>query len=151
MNWLCSLNWHTSDIHFRELIRLRRSLFPNTLLLQPTQHKKWSFALRISSVNMTKVRVTFTEEILTGKLHFLCSDSYPQVKHLTSLVIRWNECLPDLQINLYKMNTQRPSGYILWFRINDADCDLQWRISKINCESAASSLITIFRTFSKVN
>ena len=41
-------------------------------------HKKWSFPLRISSVNMTKSTgncglVTFTEEILNGKLHFLCS------------------------------------------------------------------------------
>ena len=33
-------------------------------------HKKWSFPLIVSSVN-----VTFTEEILDGKLHFLCSDS----------------------------------------------------------------------------
>ena len=38
--------------------------------------KKWSFPLRISSVNVTKSAtanlVTFTEEILNGKLHFLC-------------------------------------------------------------------------------
>ena len=33
-----------------------------------TAKKKWSFPLRISSVN-----VTFTEEILNRKLHFLCS------------------------------------------------------------------------------
>ena len=36
-------------------------------------HKKWSFPLRISSV--TAELVTFTEEILNGKLHFLCSVS----------------------------------------------------------------------------
>ena len=41
-------------------------------------HKKRSFPLRISSVNVTKFAVscgfvTFTEEILTGKLHFCCS------------------------------------------------------------------------------
>ena len=35
-------------------------------------HKKWSFPLRISSVNVTKSAVT--EEILNGKLRFLCSD-----------------------------------------------------------------------------
>ena len=35
-------------------------------------HKKQSFPLRISSVN---VKVTFAEEILNGKLHFLCSAS----------------------------------------------------------------------------
>ena len=33
-------------------------------------HKKWSFPLRISSVNF----VTFTEEILNRKLHFLYSE-----------------------------------------------------------------------------
>ena len=36
--------------------------------LQMSLHKKWSFPLRISSVNMTKYA-----EILNWKLHFLCS------------------------------------------------------------------------------
>ena len=52
---------------------------------QTPLHKKWSFQLRISSVNVTKSvvscrfgykiadLVTFTEEIFNGKLHFLCS------------------------------------------------------------------------------
>ena len=41
-----------------------------------TLHKKWSSPLRISSVNVTKSAVsTFTEEILKGKLYFLCSDT----------------------------------------------------------------------------
>ena len=44
---------------------------------QPSLHKKSSFPLRISSVNVTKKfladLVTFTEEILFLKLHFLCS------------------------------------------------------------------------------
>ena len=37
--------------------------------------KKWSFPLRISSVNVTKFAglVTFTEKILNGKFHSLCS------------------------------------------------------------------------------
>ena len=36
--------------------------------------RKRSFPLRISSVNVTPADlVTFTEEILNGKLHFLCS------------------------------------------------------------------------------
>ena len=44
---------------------------------QVTLHKKSSFPLRISSINVTKSQfpadlVTFTEEILNGKLHFLC-------------------------------------------------------------------------------
>ena len=43
-----------------------------------TLHKKPSFPLRISSVNMTNSQfpadlVTFIEEILNGKLHFLCN------------------------------------------------------------------------------
>ena len=43
--------------------------------------KNWSFPLRIFSVNVTKsvencCLVTFTEEILNGKLHFLCSGCY---------------------------------------------------------------------------
>ena len=41
-------------------------------------HKKWSFPLRISSVYVAKSAVledflTFTEEILNGKLYLLCS------------------------------------------------------------------------------
>ena len=41
-------------------------------------HKKWSFPLRIFSVNLTKSAgsadfVTFTEAIRNGKLHSLCS------------------------------------------------------------------------------
>ena len=41
--------------------------------------KKWSFSLSISSVNVTKsagALVTFTEEILNGKLHFLAVLSF---------------------------------------------------------------------------
>ena len=39
-----------------------------------TLHKKWKFPLRVSSGNEKTVDlVTFTEEILNGKLHFLCS------------------------------------------------------------------------------
>ena len=43
-----------------------------------TMHKKWSFRLRMSSVNATKSAgncrlVTFTEEIFDRKLHFSCS------------------------------------------------------------------------------
>ena len=41
-----------------------------------TLHKKWICPLRISSIIVTKSPdlVTFTEKILNGKLHFLCSD-----------------------------------------------------------------------------
>ena len=40
--------------------------------------QKMKFSIRISSVNVTKFAganlVTFTEEILNGELHILCSD-----------------------------------------------------------------------------
>ena len=41
-------------------------------LIVHKHHKKWSFPLRISSVNTADL-VTFTEEILNGKLYFLCT------------------------------------------------------------------------------
>ena len=45
-----------------------------------TLYKKWSFPLRISSVNVNKSvispLVTFTEEILNRKLHSLCSENF---------------------------------------------------------------------------
>ena len=36
-------------------------------------HKNWSFPLRISNPQFPTDLVTFAEEILNGKLHFLCS------------------------------------------------------------------------------
>ena len=43
--------------------------------------KKWSFRSRISSVNVTKSGlVTFTPEILNGKLHFLCTVWYNMIR-----------------------------------------------------------------------
>ena len=58
-------------------------------------HKKSSFSLRISPVNVTKSAgksdlVTFTGEILNGKLHFLCSDILTincHLRYFPSLVI----------------------------------------------------------------
>ena len=46
--------------------------------IQHCKKKKWSFTLRIFSVNVTKSAETanliiFTEETLNGKLYFLCS------------------------------------------------------------------------------
>ena len=42
-------------------------------------HNKWSFPLRISSVDVTKSAIstdgaTFTKKVLNEKLHFSCSD-----------------------------------------------------------------------------
>ena len=53
-----------------------------------TLHKKWSFSLRIFSVNVTKSAVScgyghIYEEIFNGKLHFLCSDNDERFDALT--------------------------------------------------------------------
>ena len=80
---------------FRKVVALKKSLSRDCFTdsspdyHQYSLHKKWSFPLRISSVNVTKSAeespnstketadlVTLTEEILNGKLHFLCSDIY---------------------------------------------------------------------------
>ena len=54
-----------------------------------TRYKKWSFPLRISSVNVTKsagncILATFTEEILNGKL---CIVIYKNMKLIITLII----------------------------------------------------------------
>ena len=65
--------------------------------LQEAVHKKWSFPLKISSVNVTIPQfaadlVTFTEEIFNGKLHFLCSeDSGHLQKGSTSIELPVNQ------------------------------------------------------------
>ena len=60
------------------------SFFLIALIGNLALHKKWSFPLRISSVNVTKSAATksfpgdfntFTGEIFNGKLYFLCSVS----------------------------------------------------------------------------
>ena len=67
--------------------------------LVKSSHKKWSFALRIPSVNMTKSNpqfpaylVKFTEEILNEKLHF-CAVKTTQSTHLSK------ECYIQLVLN----------------------------------------------------
>ena len=62
--------------------REKLSYFPNSL------HKKWSFPLRIVSVNVIKSQetpdlVTFIEEILNGKLNFLHSEFF--LKRITKI------------------------------------------------------------------
>ena len=60
-------NWKIADINFKTSI--------------DTPHKIWSFPIRISSVNVTKSAVFWGFghtywRILSGKLHFLCSDMF---------------------------------------------------------------------------
>ena len=64
----------------RERQREREKECVIQIKVQPL-HKKGSFPLTISSVNVTKSTVscvtdlvTFTEEVLNRKLHFLCSE-----------------------------------------------------------------------------
>ena len=55
-------------------------------------HKKWSFSLRISPVNVTKCSadlVTFTEEILSEKLHFLCSIFWKNLQNSQQNTCNW--------------------------------------------------------------
>ena len=56
-------------------------------------HKKWSFPLRISSVNVEAADLaTFAEEILTVKLHFLCSAvSWIAIEHETTLLLAFKD------------------------------------------------------------
>ena len=76
-------SYNVSQIHlfriFTNVLSNYKAIFA-PLFDQPTEsslHKKWNFPLRISSVNTTPNPqfpadlVTFTEEVLDGKLHFL--------------------------------------------------------------------------------
>ena len=61
-----------------------RDYFGCILVAEFDTAQKMKFSLRISSVNVTKSTtadlVTFTEEILNVKLHFLCSGRRLRVK-----------------------------------------------------------------------
>ena len=59
--------------------RNNRFLAKNASIIPEALDKKWSFPLRISLVNVPNPHfaadlVLFTEEILNGKLHFLCGE-----------------------------------------------------------------------------
>ena len=86
--WICrSYNLHSSENEFHFMIENQKY----------SLHKKWSFPLRISSVNFEICRkldlVTFAEEVLNGRLHFSSNDyiSYCSVVNVT---IR-NVCQPS--------------------------------------------------------
>ena len=63
---------------FNDFSSLFMWLSPEEKKMEPNQslHKKWNFPLKISSVNVQETAdlITFTEELLNGKLHFLCSE-----------------------------------------------------------------------------
>ena len=61
-----------SILCFYKLLLLRFP-YPTNKMLGKTLHKKWSFILRIFSVNVTKSAVKFHRKIFAGKLQFLCN------------------------------------------------------------------------------
>ena len=91
------------------------TFFPSVIITA----QKWSFPLRISSVNVTKSEtadlVTFTEEFLHGKLRFLCSvclhvtsrNSQPEV--LKKIVQKY---LTKLSDSLRKQNCRLTQNFI---------------------------------------
>ena len=72
-----------------------------------TQHKKWSFLLRISSVNVTRSAnlVTFTEEIFNGKLYFLCSVSSIYIRDVYSIFCYTSKMNASFQTFYRVLNT----------------------------------------------
>ena len=75
--------------------------------------QKWSFPLKISSVNETKVAVScrfghITEKILNGKLYFLCSDiNENDVKNTNTLYFLLHCC--HVAILLHEWHCNKPS------------------------------------------
>ena len=71
--WFCCRKLRTNLVYYCSVFIVAFKYLFTVLLF--TLHKKWSFPLRISSVNVTKFTdlVTFTEETFNGKLQFLCS------------------------------------------------------------------------------
>ena len=62
------------SLKFRNFLIVGHSPFKKKFFcFNETLHKKWTLPLRISAVNVTFL--TFTEENLNGKLHFLCCES----------------------------------------------------------------------------
>ena len=87
-----------------------------------TLHKKWSFPLRVSSVNVTKSAVSCEFghvywKILNGKLHFLCSDKrkIEPTRFINSYL--WDHCFVNnflwSTIVSFFLQTHPPREYIL--------------------------------------
>ena len=82
---LINLQYKYFPVSLEFFLKIQLKHLPHFLL-----HKKSSFPSRFSLENVTKstvspVLITFTEEILDGKLHFLCS--VQTMKTLTFLII----------------------------------------------------------------
>ena len=78
---------------------------PADYLKRRSLHKKWSFLLKISPVNVTKSAVsaylvTVTGEILNEKLQFLCSDFSRSVITSTDLDIHENYTAENMKFSI---------------------------------------------------
>ena len=87
-------------------------------------HKKWSFPLGISSVNVTKPQkfadlVTFIEEILDGKLHFLCSVVWYITNHKNNelfqfFMMKFRKPLTHWTIDHCTLSIPHQKTYFFW-------------------------------------
>ena len=90
-------------------------------------NKKWSFPLRISSVNVTKsALILFIEEICNGTLHFVCIACVNQLILITYIIFSVSLELCDTfldfskafdriwhKVYLYKVNNSKINGNLL--------------------------------------
>ena len=113
-----AMNDNMSWIYQMEIYFLTRKIVCKPQ--KATLHKKKSFPLRISSVNVTKSAVptdllTFTEEILIRKLHFMCSAIFSSEDSCE--VQRFTD--QQNSSHRYKQNFSNSfQGYIRIFEIN---------------------------------
>ena len=115
-------------------------------------HRKWSFPLRFSSVNVTDL-VTLTGENLNGKLHFLCSgkfncsETFPRSHAELWFADSWFEYYTWI-IGLYQFYKKRyfqsQKDRSLTKEMSSKDCqlvELKEEISKLNTEVTLLKLI----------
>ena len=90
-------------------------------------NKKWSFPLKISSVNVTKsALILFTEEVCNGTLHFVCIACINQLISITYSIfsVSLEVCDTSLdfskafdriwhKVYLYKVNNSKINGNLL--------------------------------------
>ena len=103
-------------------------------------HKKWSFSLRISLINVTKADlVTFTKEIVYGKLHFFVQWELCILKRFgsnTGLLTVYSK-------NCWWQRFLRNFSKITWER-SLISFDRLWRILKFSDNFMKYALITIY-------
>ena len=94
--WLLHNNKDYTTIFIFELSSLKPWWLCTNKKKKTPNVQKWSFPLRISSVNVTKPKKTadlviFTEQILSGKLHFLYSGLYLFFKNSSANYLQYSQ------------------------------------------------------------